>query len=66
MHDDSWASEVPEAVAEHLSSRVRCEVLLDGFSGSGSCAIKFANTCIRVLVIDINPDKLDWEVMLLK
>lgn len=52
MLNESWATEIPEAVAHYLASKVRCEVLLDGFAGSGSASIKFGNTCQKVYAND--------------
>ena len=44
----------PEAVAEYIAKKIRCEVVLDGFCGAGGDSIKLANTCSRVIANDID------------
>ena len=58
MDESSWSTTPPEAVAEHLSMRIKCPTVLDGFCGVGSNAIKFANTCHTVIANDRDPVKL--------
>ena len=54
----SWFSATPEAVAEHIAWRCRCDVAVDMFAGCGMNAIQLALTCHRVLAIDLDRHKL--------
>lgn len=56
---ESWFSVTPEKVARHLAERLKCCILVDGFCGSGGNAIQFAETCDKVIAIDIDPVKLE-------
>ena len=58
LDDESWRNVTPEAVAEYISNKIRCETVLDGFCGAGGDSIKLANTCSRVIANDINSKKL--------
>ena len=49
---------MPEAVAEHIANKICCEVVLDGFCGAGSCSIKLASTCSRVIANDRNHNRI--------
>ena len=59
IDEESWSTVVPEAVAEFIASRVRCDTVLDAFSGVGGVAIKLANTCYRVVANDNNKDRIN-------
>ncbi|KAM7360058.1 trimethylguanosine synthase 1 [Cochliomyia hominivorax] len=56
---ESWFSVTPEKVAKHLAERLKCNIIVDGFCGSGGNAIQFALTCDKVIAIDIDPLKLE-------
>lgn len=59
IDEESWERGViPEIVAEHIAGKVRCETILDAFSGVGSIAIKLSNTCVHVIGNDPEPLKL--------
>jgi len=58
LDDESWFSVTPEAVAQHIANRCRCEVIVDAFCGVGGNAIQFAKTCHYVIAIDIDPEKI--------
>lgn len=51
---NSWFNTLPEVVAEYISTRTKCITILDGLSGIGSAAIKFANKCHTVIINDPN------------
>ena len=59
IFEESWANTPPECVAEHISSQIRCETLMDAYCGVGSMVMKFANTCTEVLAVDDNVCKLE-------
>ncbi|XP_043190151.1 trimethylguanosine synthase-like [Amphibalanus amphitrite] len=54
----SWFSVTPEQIARHLADRCRADVIVDAFCGAGGNAIQFANTCERVIAVDIDPEQL--------
>lgn len=58
MDDEAWFSTTPEAIAEYVASKIKCEMVLDGFCGAGGVSLKLANTCSRVISNDICPIKL--------
>jgi trimethylguanosine synthase len=59
LDEESWYTAVPEAVAEHISVRIKCATVLDGYCGVGCNAIKFANTCHTVLANDKDSMKIE-------
>lgn len=59
LDEFSWYSAIPEVVSEYLAERAKCATVLVGFSGIGSEAIKFSNTCHTVLTNDKDHDKLE-------
>jgi hypothetical protein len=40
-----WYSVTPEAIAQHLAHRMKCDLIIDAFAGVGGNAIQFALTC---------------------
>ena len=58
MDDESWGSVVPEAVAEYVASKIRCDTVLDAMSGVGGISLKLANTCYRVIANDSDAQKI--------
>ena len=58
LDDESWFSVTPEAIAQHIAERCRCDVIIDAFCGVGGNAIQFAQTCNHVIAIDIDPEKI--------
>ncbi|CAG8467702.1 18244_t:CDS:1 [Acaulospora morrowiae] len=58
MDEEGWYSVTPEAVAAQIAERCRCDIIVDAFCGVGGNAIQFANTCRRVIAIDIDETKL--------
>ncbi|XP_052835974.1 trimethylguanosine synthase [Drosophila gunungcola] len=55
---ESWFSVTPEKIAKQTSRRLACDLIVDGFCGCGGNAIQFANTCGRVIAVDIDAEKL--------
>ncbi|XP_023164845.2 trimethylguanosine synthase [Drosophila hydei] len=55
---ESWFSVTPEKIAKQTARRLACDVIVDAFCGCGGNAIQFANTCGRVIAIDIDLNKL--------
>jgi len=55
---ESWFSATPEVIACHTAERCRCDVLLDPFCGIGGNVLQFAQTCHRVIAIDLDPNKI--------
>lgn len=58
LDQESWRTLVPQAIAEYLSNKIKCQTVLDAFCGAGGNSIKLANTCSRVIATDINLSKL--------
>ncbi|RLN85075.1 hypothetical protein BBJ28_00023617 [Nothophytophthora sp. Chile5] len=48
----------PQPIAEHIASRLRCDVVVDPFAGCGGNVIQLAMTCKQVIAIDIDPEKI--------
>lgn len=55
---ESWFSVTPEKIAKQTARRLSCDMIVDAFCGCGGNAIQFANTCRRVIAVDIDADKL--------
>ena len=47
MDEEGWYSVTPEAIADQIAERCRCDVILDAFCGVGGNAIAFAKSCER-------------------
>ncbi|PRP84311.1 hypothetical protein PROFUN_07612 [Planoprotostelium fungivorum] len=58
LDTESWYSVTPELIANHIAARCACAVVVDAFCGAGGSAIAFAQTCHRVIAIDIDEKKL--------
>ncbi|TBU24183.1 S-adenosyl-L-methionine-dependent methyltransferase [Dichomitus squalens] len=58
LDEEGWYSVTPEAIADQIAERCRCNVILDAFCGVGGNAIAFAKTCERVIALDISPVRL--------
>lgn len=58
MDEQSWGTVVPEAVADYIASKVRCDTVLDAFCGVGGISLKLANTCYRVIANDWDNQKI--------
>ncbi|KAI0714188.1 RNA cap guanine-N2 methyltransferase-domain-containing protein [Cerioporus squamosus] len=58
LDEEGWYSVTPEAIADQIAERCRCDVILDAFCGVGGNAIAFAKTCERVIALDISPVRL--------
>ncbi|KAI0262338.1 RNA cap guanine-N2 methyltransferase-domain-containing protein [Gloeopeniophorella convolvens] len=58
LDEEGWYSVTPEAIADQIAERCRCDVILDGFCGVGGNAIAFARTCERVIALDTSPTRL--------
>ncbi|KAI0741312.1 S-adenosyl-L-methionine-dependent methyltransferase [Daedaleopsis nitida] len=58
LDEEGWYSVTPEAIADQIAGRCRCDVILDAFCGVGGNAIAFAKTCERVIALDISPLRL--------
>ncbi|KAH8338760.1 hypothetical protein KR059_012380 [Drosophila kikkawai] len=55
---ESWFSVTPEKIAKQTARRLSCDLIVDAFCGCGGNAIQFANTCGRVIAVDIDAEKL--------
>lgn len=58
LDHESWYSVTPQAIAEHIAARCRCDVVVDPFAGCGGNVIQLAKTCRAVIAIDIDPEKI--------
>ncbi|RPD64502.1 S-adenosyl-L-methionine-dependent methyltransferase [Lentinus tigrinus ALCF2SS1-7] len=58
LDEEGWYSVTPEAIADQIAERCRCNVILDAFCGVGGNAIAFAKTCERVIALDVSPVRL--------
>ena len=45
LDEEGWYSVTPEAIANQIAERCRCDVVLDAFCGVGGNTIAFARTC---------------------
>jgi len=59
MDEESWYSVTPEKIAKHIAEVCKCGLVVDAFCGVGGNAIQFAQTCDRVIAIDIDSKKID-------
>lgn len=41
-------------MSEYVASKIKCEKVLNLFSGTGGDAIKLANTCNKVIATDMS------------
>ncbi|KAI9921626.1 hypothetical protein PsorP6_000771 [Peronosclerospora sorghi] len=58
LDHESWYSVTPQVIAEHIASRLSCDVVVDPFAGCGGNVIQLARTCKQVIAIDIDPEKI--------
>ncbi|KAF8653259.1 hypothetical protein AX16_004055 [Volvariella volvacea WC 439] len=58
LDEEGWFSVTPEAIADQIAERCRCDTILDAFCGVGGNAIAFAKTCQRVIALDNSPTRL--------
>ncbi|TDH72868.1 hypothetical protein CCR75_006387 [Bremia lactucae] len=58
LDHESWYSVTPQVIAEHIATRLACDVVIDPFSGCGGNVIQLAMTCKQVIAIDIDPEKI--------
>lgn len=47
LDEEGWYSVTPEAIADAIAEKCRCDTVLDAFCGVGGNAIAFARTCER-------------------
>lgn len=47
LDHEGWYSVTPEAIAQHIAERCRCELIVDAFCGVGGNAIQLAMTCTK-------------------
>ncbi|KAL1517508.1 hypothetical protein ABEB36_001264 [Hypothenemus hampei] len=59
LDEESWYSVTPEKIAKHAAERCSCKVIVDAFCGAGGNSIQFAQTCDKVIAIDIDPEKIE-------
>ncbi|XP_045477134.1 trimethylguanosine synthase-like [Harmonia axyridis] len=59
LDEESWYSVTPEFIARKTAERLKTDVIIDGFCGTGGNAIQFAFTCNKVIAIDIDPKKIE-------
>jgi trimethylguanosine synthase len=58
LDHEGWFSVTPQAIAEHVAQRCRCNIIVDPFAGCGGNVIQLAQTCNQVIAIDIDPEKI--------
>ncbi|CAE6458976.1 unnamed protein product [Rhizoctonia solani] len=58
LDEEGWYSVTPEKIALQIAERCRCGTVIDAFCGVGGNAIAFAQTCERVIALDISPTRL--------
>ncbi|CUA66794.1 Trimethylguanosine synthase [Rhizoctonia solani] len=58
LDEEGWYSVTPEKIALQIAERCRCDTVIDAFCGVGGNAIAFAQTCERVIALDISPTRL--------
>ncbi|TRM63222.1 RNA cap guanine-N2 methyltransferase-domain-containing protein, partial [Schizophyllum amplum] len=58
LDTEGWYSITPEAIADQIADRCRCDTVLDAFCGVGGNAIAFAKTCQRVIALDTDATRL--------
>ncbi|CAE7084907.1 unnamed protein product [Rhizoctonia solani] len=58
LDEEGWYSVTPERIALQIAERCRCDTVIDAFCGVGGNAIAFAQTCERVIALDISPTRL--------
>lgn len=59
LDEESWYSVTPELVAKNTAERCKCDVIIDAFCGAGGNTIQFAQTCKKVIAIDIDSKKIE-------
>ena len=60
LDDEGWFSVTPEAIANQIAERCRCDTIIDAFCGVGGNAIAFAKVCERgEYTITIRRERLD-------
>ena len=47
LDEEGWFSVTPEAIADRIAERCRCDTIIDAFCGVGGNAIAFAKVCER-------------------
>jgi len=47
LDEEGWFSVTPEAIANQIAERCRCDTIIDAFCGVGGNAIAFAKVCER-------------------
>ncbi|KAB0796146.1 hypothetical protein PPYR_10207 [Photinus pyralis] len=60
LDEESWFSVTPELIAKNTARRLRCDVVIDAFCGAGGNTIQLAQTCNRVIAIDIDVNKINF------
>ncbi|CAE6452628.1 unnamed protein product [Rhizoctonia solani] len=58
LDEEGWYSVTPEKIALQIAERCRCDTVIDAFCGVGGNAIAFAQSCERVIALDISPTRL--------
>lgn len=58
LDHESWYSVTPQAIAEHIAGRLKCDIVVDPFAGCGGNVIQLAMVCKHVIAIDIDPEKI--------
>ncbi|QRW08137.1 SAM-dependent methyltransferase [Ceratobasidium sp. AG-Ba] len=58
LDEEGWYSVTPEKIANQIAERCRCDTVIDAFCGVGGNSIAFAQTCERVIALDISPVRL--------
>lgn len=60
LDEESWFSVTPELIAKNTAQRLRSDVVIDAFCGAGGNTIQLAQTCNRVIAIDIDVNKINF------
>lgn len=47
---EAWFSATPECIAKHTANRLRCDIIVDAFCGTGGNSIQFAKTCNKGII----------------
>ncbi|KAH7339656.1 RNA cap guanine-N2 methyltransferase-domain-containing protein [Rhizoctonia solani] len=58
LDEEGWYSVTPEKIALQIAERCRCDTVIDAFCGVGGNAIAFAQSCERVIALDVSPTRL--------
>ncbi|GAB6032771.1 hypothetical protein CHUAL_011635 [Chamberlinius hualienensis] len=55
---ESWFSVTPEKIADHIAKKFKSRLVIDAFCGAGGNTIQLAKRSLKVIAIDIDPNKI--------